>query len=143
MDPLKEGNTEWNRVEQILYLVFFRIGFIVGLYLVIFPALVTGNDIVGKILGFKFFTPVARLTFTMYLMHLIIITRSSTNSRQIGYFNNENVIYFTLADILLTFLAGLGITLLIESPLLNIEKEFILKERKKQSTLVPNKELND
>jgi hypothetical protein len=143
VDPLKEGKTEWNRVEQLLYLVFFRIGFIVGLYLVIFPALVTGNDIVGKILGFKFFTPVARLTFTMYLMHLIIITRSSTNSRQIGYFNNENVIYFTLADILLTFLAGLGITLLIESPLLNIEKEFILKERKKQSTLVPNKELND
>ena len=130
--PIQKVNDSsvWNDTQHIFYLIFHRFTFVFGFVLVILPGLLTGKDVVYEILSFRLFTPLGRLTYCTYLVHLIVLARTSFGTNQSFYASNEAFIYVALTDLVISLFAGFVLSVVAEVPLLTIEKHFILKDRK-------------
>ena len=128
----------WNDTDHFLYLVFNRSIFVFGFLLVILPGLLTGKDIVHSILSFKAFAPLGRLTYCTYLVHLIVVARTTFGTKNSFYANHETFIYVALADLVFSLMAGYILSVVAEAPLLNLEKNFIFKQ-KKENKKIENK----
>ena len=128
----------WNDTDHVLYLVFNRSIFVFGFLLVILPGLLTGKDIVHSILSFKAFAPLGRLTYCTYLVHLIVVARTTFGTKNSFYANHETFIYVALADLVFSLMAGYILSVVAEAPLLNLEKNFIFKQ-KKENKKIENK----
>lgn len=117
----------WNDTEHVFYLIFNRIAFVCGVSLLLLPGLLTGNDVIHGILGYKLFAPLGRLTYCTYLVHLILLARTTFGTEQSFYASNESFVYVALADLVFCLFAGFALSAVAEVPLLNIEKKFIFK----------------
>ena len=120
----------WSDTQHVFYVVFNRFTFVLGFVFVILPGLLTGNDVVYKILSFKAFTPLGRLTYSTYLVHLIVISRTTYGTELTFYGTNESFLYVALVDTIISLIAGFVLSVVAEVPLLTIEKIFIFKEKK-------------
>ena len=133
----------WNDTQHIFYLIFNRFTFVLGFVFVILPGLLTGKDVVYKILSFKAFTPLGRLTYCTYLVHLIIISRTTFGTEMSFYGTNESFIYVALVDTLISLFAGFVLSVVAEVPLLTIEKIFIFKENKQKVKIEKGEDILD
>jgi len=128
----------WNDTQHVFFLVFNRFVFVFGFMLVILPGLLTGKDVMHSILGFKAFTPLGRLTYCTYLVHLVVVARTTYGTQTSFYATHESFIYVALADLVFSLFAGYVLSVVAEAPLLNLEKNFIFKDRK-ETKKVENK----
>jgi hypothetical protein len=70
-----EGNWQkWNREETGWFMSLDRIAFSLGLSLVFLPILLGRFKVLAVFLGSSIWVPLARLTFSCYLVHLTILT---------------------------------------------------------------------
>lgn len=72
--PVQKDYNNWTPAQHHSYTAFAKCAFVVGLALLFLPTML-GNkgDLVGKILGAKIWTPLARVSFCTYLIHFIVI----------------------------------------------------------------------
>jgi len=108
------------------YVAFNKIFFIVGLVLFLAPSIFGVRDIFGIILGANFWTPLARVSFCMYLVHFFVIQYMIRVRRQMEYYTTFNCIIDVFTDSCITIIVGTILSMLIEAPLLNVEKVFIM-----------------
>jgi peptidoglycan/LPS O-acetylase OafA/YrhL len=66
---------------NIAFLTFSRAAFVVGMNLSILPVLMGHNSLVRRFLSLDIFTPLARLTFGVYLVHPTYMLFDSLNTR--------------------------------------------------------------
>ena len=71
------------------------------------------NDPVKFILGHSFFSPLAKISFCMYLTHFIIIMNGVFSSRMNLYYQTMSALYVIVTDIVFTILLALFLTLII------------------------------
>ena len=80
--PFQTGESDWSTVTQAFYNSLNRVFFLLGMYLCIFAALFgCENDPSRYILGHRIFSPLAKVSFCVYLVHLIVIMGGTFNSR--------------------------------------------------------------
>jgi peptidoglycan/LPS O-acetylase OafA/YrhL len=58
--------------------------------------------------------PIARISFCMYLVQMIVIFFSTYGSSQIHYFQNSHMLFFILVDIVYSMLLGGLLSLMVE-----------------------------
>jgi peptidoglycan/LPS O-acetylase OafA/YrhL len=96
---------------------------LLGLTLICFPAIFgCKNDPIHKILGHKMFSPIAKISFCMYLVHFIVIMMGVFSNRMDLYWQPMSSIYIVTSDIFWTVILAVFLSLLVESPTLGIEK---------------------
>jgi peptidoglycan/LPS O-acetylase OafA/YrhL len=78
------------------------------------------NDPVKFILGHSFFSPLAKISFCMYLTHFIAIMNGVFSSRMNLYYQTMSVLYVIVTDIVFSILLALFLTLIVESPTLGL-----------------------
>lgn len=83
------------------------------------------NDPSKFILGHPLFAPLAKISFSIYLTHFIIIMNSTFSSRMDLYWQPASSIYLIVTDIFYSIFLALTLSLLIESPTLGLEKIFL------------------
>jgi peptidoglycan/LPS O-acetylase OafA/YrhL len=83
------------------------------------------NDPVKFILGHAFFSPIAKISFSIYLTHFIVIMRGSFSARIDFYWQAMSSIYIVITDIFYSMILALVLSLLVESPILGLEKIFL------------------
>jgi peptidoglycan/LPS O-acetylase OafA/YrhL len=124
-----------NRIEDVLYIVLERPIFIIGLMMIIYPVMIGyGKPLLG-VLGHQLFNALSKLTYSVYMLHLLMCALIIYDSLQSIEFSM--VFLTTKAMDIFTFglLFGMLSTLVFDSPMLQIEKFYLFPVPPKQIPL--------
>lgn len=132
-NEILQDNNAWSQTFQWIFITFSRSFYIFGLFCVTICCLLNIPDAVGFICNWKIWGFIARLSFCAYLVHFFVIQRSLFNYRQSNYFSNESLVYWTIADIIITLVVAFFLSILVEVPFMNLEK--VLKDRLKKKKI--------
>jgi peptidoglycan/LPS O-acetylase OafA/YrhL len=106
--------------------------FIIGVYLCIFAALFgCKNDPSRIILGHWIFSPLAKVSFCIYLTHFIVIMNGVFSVRMDLYWQTSSILYIVISDIFWSILLATCLSCLIEAPILSLERLFLRPDKKK------------
>ena len=95
---LQVGNT-WPQVGHSFYLAFSKMLFVLGLTLVMLPAPVGIQDFVTFLCDTNFFSIIGKISFWAYLIHYMVVMRSSYNLKYTVYFTPLEVYYILFRHI--------------------------------------------
>lgn len=127
-----QGNC-WNIGLTTIYVMTQRPGFVFGLGLILSPMLVNRLSMIKFILRSDLFTIMARLTYTVYLIHVVIMCCVLFDTRQSYYVDQLNGWWFGFGSFLLSYLIAIPVCLLCEVPFMNIEKYILFPTKPKQA----------
>jgi peptidoglycan/LPS O-acetylase OafA/YrhL len=125
------GPTPWSPsdVKSVLWNVFARplwtvcIGVLVHLYS-------TGHGLLfSNILGAHLWTPLARLTYSAYLYHPVVMFSVYFSMKDFIHYDAMTMTIYTIAFGVIAYLVAFGSFLLIERPLVNLEKMIFPQHR--------------
>jgi peptidoglycan/LPS O-acetylase OafA/YrhL len=117
-----EPEDYWSQDERNTFYALSRIGFTTGLSLILMPTLMGYNKVAFEILGNSAWTPLARLSFCGYLIHYGLVYAILLSRPVAGYLSNTELFFDFIICLVVTYTAALPISLMLESPLLGIEK---------------------
>lgn len=118
--PFQTGGN-WSTLTQAFYNSLNRVIFIFGMYCCVFAAMFgCKNDPSKFILGHRFFSPLAKVSFCIYLMHLIVIMGGTFAGRMDLYWTPYTATFISISDIFWAVIAATSLSLLIESPTLGL-----------------------
>ena len=133
-----------NTFENIIFFLFDKILFIFGLILVLYPIFLGRGKILLIFLGHPIFGGMGKLTYGVYMLHVYLYYFVFFNIRNGFFYSEPTLIYFAIASFFLAYFFSLLFTLLIESPVILIEKIYLFPPRKEESlTKVKERELLD
>lgn len=119
------GPESWSTAEKILFMCSEHILFAFGLVLCFLPMI---NGYGGPVLRFltnKYFAVVAKISFSYYLIHPFFIHFFAYNKYECGYLQDSVLLYSLPTTIILSGLSALVLTLVIESPIMGLEKTLL------------------
>ncbi|XP_069123536.1 nose resistant to fluoxetine protein 6-like [Argopecten irradians] len=94
-------------------------------------ACVTGNGgIVNDFLSWKFFVPLGRLSYCLYLTHLIVLQYYLLSVRQPIYATTLELIFIFLGTLMLSILVSIVASLAFEAPMMALEKVIFRRGKK-------------
>lgn len=111
--PFQTGS-HWSTTKQAFYNAFNRVVFLLGVYLCVFAAMFgCENDPTKYILGHRIFSPLAKVSFCIYLMHLIMIMGGTFSSKMDLYWEPYSAVYIVISDIFWSVIAATCLSLLV------------------------------
>jgi len=116
---------------NVSFLTFSKGFFVFGMNLVLLPVLMGHFSLLRGFLAFDAFTPLARLTFGAYMVHPTFQMFDAMNTVRGEYLTINFGITRYLAWLVASFACSLAFTLLIETPFMNLEKQFLMGGGKK------------
>ena len=118
----------WGDDSNVAFYTFMRVGFILGLTMFILPVLLGYLKPVAIFLGASVWTPLARLTFAVYLIHYNFIYSAFKSQYTQIYFDEyyliRDLIFFYLANVIL----AVPFVVLIEMPCMNLERLLLRRQ---------------
>ena len=120
--PIFTTNLTWNRVEDLTYTGFSRPVEALAFGLLMHACFIHQDGLLNRFFSHAFFTPLARLTFAAYLFHPLVIWFFYMNRSRPLHFSTLDLVFYYLANLLLSYIGAYVISLLIEKPFMNIEK---------------------
>jgi peptidoglycan/LPS O-acetylase OafA/YrhL len=112
----------WTQDERNTFHAMSRVGFATGLGLILLPVLMGHNRVIYEILGNSVWTPLARLSFCGYLIHYGLLYTILVSQPASTYLSDMTLFYDFIVCLVATYAAALPISLILESPLMAIEK---------------------
>ena len=104
----------WNALAYALYSA--------GIALILLPLLAERLSWVSGILGNVMWVPLARLSFSCYLVHALVYTWYSADKRQFDYVSKQSLWFDYLSIAVVSFLVSVPFHLLFEAPFINFER---------------------
>jgi peptidoglycan/LPS O-acetylase OafA/YrhL len=112
----------WSQDERNAFYALSRVGFATGLGLILLPVLMGHNRVIYEILGNSAWTPLARLSFCGYLIHYGLVFSILVSEPVAVYLSDMGLLYDFMICLIATYVVALPISLMLESPLMAIEK---------------------
>ena len=119
-------NKTWNghpftKTENVMYFMFSRTVFSVGIALMIYACHNGFGGIINKFLSWSFWVPLSRLTFMVYLSHPIVLTLMYKTMRVRFFYTDWLLILLFAAAVILSYSLALILAVTVEYPLANVE----------------------
>jgi peptidoglycan/LPS O-acetylase OafA/YrhL len=106
-----------------------KITYVIGLSLTFLPSLLGARSILSWLMNNKIMMVLAKLSFTGYLVHLMIVYMLIYQQGNGFYFNSKMVFFDYITMIVLTLFSACFISLIIELPVVNFEGTFLNPRR--------------
>jgi peptidoglycan/LPS O-acetylase OafA/YrhL len=121
-EDVDNGWTKWNHAENVLWYAFNRTCWGLGISLLLLPMLLGHWKVPAWFLSLDIWTPLARLTFCTYLVHINLGMVYVESINTAYWFNDLNITidFFFLA--FTAYSAAIPLTLAVESPFMAMEK---------------------
>ena len=116
---------KWTRIQNTSYFAFSKVVWGFGLSLVFLPMLMGHNKLVAAFLQSDWWTVLARLTFGVYLVHMVVGQIVFMSQPTTVYFSQINGLMDALFLAFMSFVVAVPLNLMIESPVINLEKLLI------------------
>ncbi|GFR70558.1 nose resistant to fluoxetine protein 6-like [Elysia marginata] len=97
---------------------------------VIFSCSTGYGGVVNTFLSWSVWVPLSRLTYVVYLIHIIVIIVWGATSRSPFYIDDMTIVYLYLATLMATYALAFVFSLLFESPVMALEKLFFKKQKR-------------
>ncbi|KAJ8021721.1 Nose resistant to fluoxetine protein 6 [Holothuria leucospilota] len=111
----------WNGVCRTL--------FSMGVAWVAFACSIGHGGLINSFLSWGFWTPLARLTYGAYLLHPVVIILFLSTKKTMFHWTGPEIWYFTIANTVASYIAALGLSLLVESPTMGVQKVYLKKKK--------------
>ena len=129
--PYNDLGDAWTRMGKTFYNIFGRGVFIIGLAMVLIPLFVGRLTMLTDFLSCEMFSIMAKITYSVYLLHEALITIFNYSYRVESYITHIEAVITFFTFTVLSYLIGAFVSLLIDFPLGNIDKVFIFPDKKK------------
>ena len=123
----EHGHDTWTDSQRYLWYGCSRIMFILGLSCLLLPMLLGHGKFVAGMLSASMWTPLARLSFSTYLIHFGVIWTVIASQKTGYYLCDSNLFIDTLWGVPCSFAAAVPVYLMIESPFIGLEKVLFKK----------------
>lgn len=124
--PININPDDFNTVFNAFYMTLSKPLFVFAVVMVIFPVLLGRGVLIQKILGFDWFTPVARISFGAYLIHATYMLFEAFNRERATWSSVNNNITMFFAWWIVSFATSFLFTIIVETPCANLEKTFLM-----------------
>ena len=105
--------------------VFSRGIFVLGLLCLLYPALLGHADLMYGLLAHKIWTPFAKVTYAMYLIHPVFLEIAGHNSDGEVYISAEMCFFLFVPYVTLVFISAILLHLVVEAPFLGLDNTYI------------------
>ncbi|GFY57919.1 nose resistant to fluoxetine protein 6 [Trichonephila inaurata madagascariensis] len=109
-------------IEASFYNALNRTCFAFGLAWVMFVCIIGQGDVVNRILSWKVWIPLSRLTFCAYLVHPIVQFAYYYSIKRLFVFSHATVVMLHIGFLMISYSAALMTSLLFESPVIRLER---------------------
>jgi len=109
----------WPRWFDLFYSTFFRAGFCIGVSLMTWLCLAGQGGPIGYFLSMHIWTPLARLTFGIYLFHVMVVDLLYGSGTSFAYTDYLGA-YIFVANYTLALAGSVCLHVLVEKPFANI-----------------------
>ncbi|XP_046748457.1 nose resistant to fluoxetine protein 6-like [Diprion similis] len=121
-------------IEAAFYASLHRVFWSLGTGWIILACVTKNGGVMAKILQWKPFLLLSRLTYCAYLMNGIVVLSSVASTRSPQYLDFFALIQQCTAHWVVTFFGALVLSMTCESPILRLEKLFLPRGRQKANT---------
>jgi hypothetical protein len=118
-------NYTWGKFPDSLFLIAVRPIFVIGLGLIILPVIVGKGNVLRNVLGCGIFNVFAKLTFNIYMFHEMFVFAYAYSQKTALYFAQYDIVLYAIGTFGTASLASLIISLFVEAPLGNLQREFL------------------
>ena len=107
----------WPQAIHSLYLTFGKFFFVIGVSMILTPALLkVQDDFIFFLLDTKFFNFTSKISFWTYLVHYMIIEVVAYGQKTDFYYSIGNVLYLYFGIVFISMFFGFVGTMLVEVP---------------------------
>nr|XP_006818636.1 PREDICTED: nose resistant to fluoxetine protein 6-like [Saccoglossus kowalevskii] len=118
----------------VLYVTFSKLVYGSAVAWVIFACHKGYGGPINQVLSWKLWIPLSRLTYCVYLIHPVMISTHNAKREVLMHYTDEEMIYFYIGVVSLSYMAAIALSLCIELPLAEVEKTILKKFTKKPKT---------
>ena len=122
---------------SMIYNGFSRPLFVFGMMIVLFPTFE------GQLSWFKLFMTnsifkvIGKLTYCAYLMHYLILFSYAYSAESTSFYSEDFMFFHFLGIWSISYLTAMIVSLLLESPILTLEKTILFPPKEKKKALLP------
>lgn len=121
---------DWTQEERNAFYALNRIGFALGLGMILLPILMGYNKTAYRILGHGMWTPLSRLSFSCYCVHYGITYAILMSQKTSDYLSDTTMLYDFIICLMASYAVAFPVSMLVEVPAQNLEKVFRSKPTK-------------
>lgn len=125
----------YDRVGTSIYLGVHRTLWAIGLMWIVFACQKGYGGIVNWFLTLPLFTVIAKLSYSMYLIHYVILLIAINRIKSMSYWDDYDLFITSLGDIVAVAFVSIFWSLFFESPLVIVEKYIFGKSPKPTNKL--------
>ncbi|CAF1474248.1 unnamed protein product [Rotaria sp. Silwood1] len=111
-----------NRSERIAFLTLSRLGWSIGLSIIIIACFIGQGGIANKLLSHRFFDSLGKLTYGAYLWHALVIFVNYISRDQPTHYTMANILYDSIIHIIIAYILSFFTFLFIELPIIKLLK---------------------
>ncbi|XP_046608890.1 nose resistant to fluoxetine protein 6-like [Neodiprion virginianus] len=115
----------YNRLLEVILALTLRPCWSIAIAWIIYACTHGYGGFVNRFLSWPFFRPVSRLSFSIYLMHILLQFMRSGVARTPIAFSNSLLIYESFIDLALSIVVAFMLTLFVEYPMILLAKIFV------------------
>ncbi|CAD6245207.1 GSCOCG00013582001-RA-CDS [Cotesia congregata] len=125
----QQEDYKWNMYWEMFHGGLGRHIWAFGVCWIIFMSALGHGGIVTKFLSHPIYLPFSRVSYSIYLLHLIIQSIRVYSMRTPIYFSEYQMIIIIIIDVITSFLAAIIFSLVFESPFVILEKLIFSREK--------------
>ena len=115
-----------SKASNTIYLILTRPAFVLGIGFILHAVLIDRGKFLLAILGHPVFNAWGKIVFTIYMAHPFIYEYFICTKQNGYFFSDTKFVYLTLCCFILVTLVAFVITLAVESPIVQLEKLYLL-----------------
>ncbi|KAL3266699.1 hypothetical protein HHI36_010861 [Cryptolaemus montrouzieri] len=115
---------ESNAVHSAIFNAFGRPLWASAICWIVFACATKNGGCVNKFLSLPIFNFVAKITYSLFLTHFMVILVFAGRKRHVDHFNNIRAIHEFCGDAVFSLVVGVCFSLFFESPLITFAKKF-------------------
>eukprot|EP01130_Rhizamoeba_saxonica_P015510 TRINITY_DN6979_c0_g1_i4.p1 TRINITY_DN6979_c0_g1~~TRINITY_DN6979_c0_g1_i4.p1 ORF type:complete len:633 (-),score=77.82 TRINITY_DN6979_c0_g1_i4:66-1964(-) len=115
-------SNEWGMIQKIFYFTFSRASFCCGLGIITVYFYNGYGGVVKDFLSHDFWTPLARLTFSAYMIHPMVMQIIYVSNASSVTWSPYNVSIDFVGFVVLSYFCALLLYIFVEKPFMNVEK---------------------
>jgi len=131
---------QWPQMLSNFFNAFHRIIFVSAVGLFFSGPLVGKTYLLRFIFGGSFWAPWAKITFIVYLIHILVVIWFYAQTNQAMFITERTAIFSFFSAFILSFLLAIPVTLLIESPVMQFEKLVMFPPKQKEQVIVEDQQ---
>ena len=115
----------WSTLENALYLTYSKFLFTFGISLIILPTLLGINCRLRLFLDNKFTNCISKLSFMMYLIHLLVVMQHAYSLKTESYYSATNLFVLFVSHAVIATACSCILVLIVEVPMYKVQKDIV------------------